>query len=123
MLGGKTLGTFGDEINVRAVAKDLAGGADGIAQTLDAADAATAEGLAIHDEGVELHFAVAIEKTAAAGVESFVVFHHDDGLFNRVEGGAAQFQHTPTGRRGVADAMEVRLDHVIGNGPGTAVND
>ena len=106
-----------------AVAENLAGGANRVAQALDAADAAAAEGRAVHDESVELHFAVAVQETAASGVESFVVFENDDGFFDRVESRAAAFQHAPSGGGGIAHTVEVRLDHVIGNGPGAAVND
>jgi len=41
---GETLGAFGDEIDVRAIAQDLAGGTNRIAQALDASNAATAQG-------------------------------------------------------------------------------
>ena len=123
VLGGKALGAFGDKINVRAVAENFAGGADRVAQALDAADAAAAQGRAVHDERVELHFAVAVEETAASGVESFIVFENDHGFFNRVERRAAAFEHAPSGGGGVAHAVEVRLDHVVGNGPGAAVYD
>ena len=123
MLGGEALGAFGDEVNVRAIAQDFAGGAHGIAQSFDAADAASAEGGAVHDEGVELDFAVAVEEAAAAGIEGFVVFHHDDRCFDGVEGGAAALQRVPACGCRVADALEVGVDHVIGDGPGAAVND
>src|SRR5208282_5933643 len=95
VLGGKALGAFGDEIDVRAVAENFAGGAHRVAQTLHASDAAAAEGRALHDEGVELHLAVAVQETAAAGVKGFIVFHYDDGLFDRVQSGAAALQHAP----------------------------
>ena len=123
MLGGKALRAFGYEINVWAVAENLAGGTNRVAQTLDAADATTAQGRAVHDEGVELHFAVAVQKAAASGVEGLVVFHHDDGFFDRVEGRAAIFQGAPSGSGGVAHAVEMCFDHVVGNRPGAAVND
>ncbi len=122
MLGGKTFSAFGDEIDVRAVAENLAGGANRIAQALDATYAAAAQGRAIHDEGVELDFAVAVQETAAAGVEGFVVFENDDGFFDRVKSRAAAFQNAPSGSGGVAHAVEVSFDHVVGNGPGTAMN-
>src|SRR5271165_4555146 len=69
VLGGKAFGALRDKINMRAVTQDFAGGADRVAQTLHTTDAAAPEGRAIHDESVELHFTVAIQKTAATGVE------------------------------------------------------
>src|ERR1700690_4060719 len=122
MFGGEAFRALGDEVNVRTVAQDFAGGAHGIAQTLDTADAASPQGCAIHDESVELHLAVAVEEAAAPGVEGLVVFHHDYGRFDRVERGAAALERMPACGGGVADAVEVRLDHVVGNSPGAAVN-
>ena len=63
----------------------------GLRNALDASHAAAAQGGAVHDEGVELHPAVAVEKAAAARVKSFVIFHDDDGFFNRIERGSAAF--------------------------------
>ena len=85
VLGRKALGALGDKIHVRAVAKNFAGSANRVAQALHTSNAAAPEGRPIHDEGVELHLAVAIQETAAARVEGLVVFHDDYGLFDRVE--------------------------------------
>ena len=94
----------------------------GLRNALHAAHASGAQGGAVHDEGIELHFAVAIEKAAAAGVESLVVFHDDDGFFDRVERRAAAFEHAPARGHGVAHAVEMSFDHVVRNGPGAAMN-
>src|SRR6185312_4856211 len=123
MLGRETFGPFCHEVHVRAVAKDLARRANGIGNALYAAHASAAQGGAVHDEGIELHFAVAIEKAAAAGVESLVVFHDDDRFLDRIERRPAAFQYPPARRHGVAHAVEVSFHHVIGDGPGTAMND
>ena len=123
VLGGEVLRAFADEINVRAFAQNLARGAHRIAQALDAADAAGAERGAVHDEGVELDFAVAIEKAAASGVEGLVVFHDDDGFLDGVERRAAALEHAPSRSQRVGDAANVGVDHVIGHGPRAAVND
>ena len=122
VLGGEALGAFADEVYVRAFAQNLARGADGIAQPFDAADAAGAERGAVHDEGVELHSAVAVEKAAAPGVEGLVVFHDDDGFFDRIERRATTLEHAPARGERVVDAADVGVDHVIGHGPGAAVN-
>ena len=122
MLCGEALRTFSHKVDMRAVAQNLASGADGIAKPLDAADASGAQGRAIHDEGVELHLAVAIEETAATCVESLVVFHDDHGFFDRIERRAATFEHAPARSHGIAHAVEVGVDHVVRNGPCAAVN-
>jgi len=123
VFSGKALGAFGDKIDVRTIAKNFPGGTNWIAQALHATDAATAQRRAVHDERVQLDLAVAVQEAAAASIESFVVFHYDYGFFNRVEGRAAMFKRPPSGSGGIAHTVEVRLDHVIGNSPGTAVND
>jgi hypothetical protein len=107
---------------VRTLAENLAGGAHGIAQALDASHAAGAERGSIHDECVELDFAVAIEKAAASRVESLVVFHDDDGFLDGVERGAAKFEHAPSRSQSVADAANVGVDHVIRHGPRAPMN-
>jgi hypothetical protein len=70
-----------------------------------------------------LHLAVAVQKTAAAGVEGLVVLENDDSFFHGVEGQAAALQHAPSGGSSIAHTVEMSVDHVVRNGPGTAVND
>src|ERR1022692_1734893 len=123
MFGGKALSAFGYEINMWAFAENLASRANWIAQTFDTTDATATEGRPVHDESVELNFSIAVEEAAAAGVEGFVIFHYDDGFFDRVERGTAAFEGAPSGASSVAHTVEVRLDHVVGNGPRTAMYD
>jgi hypothetical protein len=70
-----------------------------------------------------LHFAFAIKETATTGVESFIIFHHHNGGFYGVQGGAAQVENLPPGSDGVTDAIQVGFDHVVGNRPCPAVNE
>ena len=123
MLCGEALRAFGYKVHVRAVAQNLASRADGIAKALDAANASGAQGRAVHDEGIELHLAVAIEKAAATGVESLVVFHDDHSFFDRIERRSATFEHAPARGHRVAHAVEMSFDHVVRNGPCAAMND
>src|SRR5580692_5489438 len=123
MLGSKAFGAFSDKIDVRAVAENFARGANRVAQAFDASDAAAAQSCAVHDEGVELHLAVAVQEAATSRVEGFVVFESDHGFFDGVEGRAATFQSAPSRGGRIAHSVEVRLNHVVGNIPGTAVND
>ena len=78
---------------------------------------------AVHDERIELYFAVAIEKAAAAGIKGLVVFHDDHGFFDGIKRRSAAFEHPPARSHGVAHAVEMSFDHVIRNGPGAAMND
>jgi hypothetical protein len=122
VLGGEFLRAFSDEVNVRTLTQNLAGGADGIAQMLDASYASGAERGAIHDERVELDAAVAVEEAAPSGVESLVIFHDHDGFLDRIEGRAATLEHAPSSSQRVVHSADVGLDHVIGHGPSSAVN-
>ena len=94
----------------------------GLRNALNTAHAAAAQGGAIHDERVELHFAVAIQKAAAAGVEGLVIFHDDDSFFDRIERRPAALEHAPARSHGVAHAVEMSFHHVVRNGPGAAMN-
>jgi hypothetical protein len=123
VLGGESLRAFGDEVNVGTLAENLARGANRIRDALNASHATGSQSAAVHDEGVELNLAVAIEETAAAGVESLVVFHDDYSFFDGVEGRATALEDAPSCSSGVADAVEVSVHHVIRNGPSAAVDD
>lgn len=123
MLCRKALGAFCDKINMRTVAKNLACCANRIPKPFDATNPSPAKRSAIHDERVELHLAIAIQKAASASVESLVVLHHNHGFFDRIESRAAAFEGSPSGVNGIAHAVKMRIDHVIGNSPGAAVYD
>src|SRR3981189_1771762 len=69
VLRGESLRAFGNEVNMWTLAEDLAGSADRICNALDASYAPSPQSTAIHNEGVELDLAVAIQEAAAAGVE------------------------------------------------------
>jgi hypothetical protein len=122
MLGGEALSAFGYEIDMRALAQNLARRAHGIAQPLHASHASGAQRGTVHDERIELYLAIAVQETSATRVEGLVVFHDDDGLFDGIECRAAALQHLPSGGQSVAHAAQVGVDHVIGYGPCTAVN-
>ena len=104
MAGGELLCAFCDEVDVRGLLEDEAGGLDGVAEALDTGDAAGFHAVAVHEEGVELDAAVGGEEAAATGVEGGVVFKDGDGGFNGVEGGTAAGEDAVAGFEGVADA-------------------
>jgi hypothetical protein len=123
MRRGESFGAFGHKVNMRTLAENLAGGADGVGNAFDAANASGAERVAVHDKGVELNFAVEVEEAAATSVERLVVFHDDDGFFDRVEGRSAAFEDAPSRSSSVTDAVEVSVRYVVGHGPSAAVDD
>jgi hypothetical protein len=122
VLLGKALSSFAYKIHVGALAEHLASCPDGIGDMLDASHAASTESGPIHDQGVELDLAFAIEEAAATGVEGFVVFHDDYGFFDGVKSRAPFFEHTPTGIDCLLHAVQMRFDEFVRNGPRAAVN-
>ena len=123
VLGGEALGSGADEVDVGGLLEDEAGGLDGVAEALDAGDAAGAEVGSVHEEGVELDAAVAGEEGAAAGVEGVVVFHDGDGGLDGIDGGASAGESGPTGGEGGGDAALVGGDGVVGHRPRSAVDE
>ncbi len=123
MLAGEALGAGADEVDMRRLLEDESGGADGVAKTLHAGDAAGAESRAVHEESVELDAAVAGEKGAATGVEGVVVFHGHDGGLDGLDGGRSALKKAPAGAQGFPDAALVGGDGRIGHGPGPAVKE
>jgi hypothetical protein len=89
---------------------------------LNAADAASAQRCAIHHEGVELHASVAIQEASASGVESIIIFHHDDSFLDGIERRAAALEHAPARSQSVLYPADVCVDHVIGHGPRATVD-
>ena len=120
---GEAFRAFSNKVDVRASFEDEASGADGVAEALDAGDAAGFHASAIHEEGVELDAAVGGEEAAAAGVEGGIVFEDGDGGFDGVEGGAADGEDGITGFEGGTDAGLVGGGGFGGDGPCAAVNE
>src|SRR5258708_4404182 len=108
---------------MRALVEDEARGLDWIAEALDASDPASAERGAIHEQGVELDVAVAGEKAASAGVEGLIVFENSDSGFDGFDRTGAVFQQGVADGEGIGDAEPVGFDHVVGDGPGSAVHE
>src|SRR5947209_5059419 len=121
--GGKLLRALSDEVDMRAFAQDLARSAHRVAQVLDASHTTGAKRGTIHDQGVELHAAIAVEEAAASGIEGLVVFHDDDSFFDGIEGGAAALEHPPSRGDGIIDTADSGLNHVIWHGPRSSLYD
>src|SRR5258708_39957585 len=82
-----------------------------IADPLDAANAAGAPGAAVHEEGIELHAAIAGEQAAAAGVEGFIIFQADDGGLHRAARASATSQNAPPFTQPVTHTLTRRFNH------------
>ena len=76
----------------------------------------------VHDERIQLDLGFAIEKAAAARIECLIVFHDDDRFLHRIQRRSATLQNAPSSGYRVPDAVQMRLDHIVRNSPGTAVN-
>jgi len=110
------------KVHVRTLAQDLARHTHRMTQMFYAADTPGGQGSAVHDQGIELHLAITIQKAAASGVEGLIIFQDDDRLLDRVERGATTIQDVP-GRSGrIAHTIEMSLDHFVRNGPGAAMD-
>ncbi len=84
MLLSKALGAFSDKIHMRTLAQHLAGSTDGIRNVFHAADSAGTKRGSVHDEGIKLNLALAIQEATPAGINGLIVFHNDDSLLDRV---------------------------------------
>ena len=123
MCVGKLLCAFSDEIDVRALFEDEAGGLNGIAEPFDTGHAPGSHAATVHEQGVELHAGIGGEKATAAGVKGGIVFEDDDRGFDSVKGRAATREDGLTGFKGGANAGLVGFGSVGGNGPCAAVNE
>src|SRR5271170_2365149 len=111
-----------DEVDVRTLIENEARGLNGIAQALDAGHASGAHGASVHEQGVELHAAIAGEEAAASGIEGVVVFEDGNGGLDCVYSRCTFVELCVSGTESVGDAALMRFDHVVRDGPGSAVN-
>ena len=86
-------------------------------------DGAPAGGGAVHQPGVEVGAAVAVEDAAAPRIERAVGFHRRYGRYGGVERGSAPFQHRAARRDGPREPVEVGRALGVGDGPGAAVDE
>src|SRR5580704_242318 len=122
VLGREFFGALRHKIHMRTLTQNLPRRPHRIAQPFHASHTAGAQRGSIHDERVELHAPVAIQKAAPPGVKSLVIFHDDDGLLDRIKRRAAALEHAPSRSQRVVYPAQVRLDHVIRHGPRPAVH-
>ena len=120
---GEGLSAGTDEVDVGALLKDQTGGADGIAEALDAGNAACAESGTFHEQGVELDAAFAGKEGTPTGVEGVVVFEDGYSSFNRINGGGAASEERGASLEGGEDACFVGGTERVRDGPGAAVDE
>jgi len=120
---GELLSAGADKVDMRRFLQHETRGLDGVAQALDAGDAAGFHAASVHEQGVKLNAAVGCEEAAAAGVEGGVVFKNGDGCFNGVDGRAADGEDGIAGFQGAAYAEFMGGCGVGGNGPCAAVDE
>ena len=123
MLAREPFGSRADEVHMWRVVEHQARGVNGVAQSLDAGDAAGAQVLSIHQQGVELHAPVSGKERPAPGVEGLIILHHGDGRFHRSHRRRACFKQRVARRKRVGDAPLMIGDCVVRHGPGSAVDD
>jgi len=88
-----------------------------------ASDPAGPQSRAIHDQSIQLNFSFPVKKTATASVKGLIVFQDHNRFFDRIECGTPAAEHIPASFNGISYAIQVRLDHVVRNGPGAAMDD
>jgi hypothetical protein len=108
---------------VGAFFEDGTSGSNGVFDAVKAGNGAGAERGGVHDDGVALDLAIEIEVGAVAGVEDGVVLEDGDGGFDGVERVAAARENGPAGLKSAETAGLAGVDGVVGDVPGTAVED
>src|SRR5262249_48650920 len=115
-------GTLTDEIHMGTFVEHQPRCANGIAQALDTGYATGAHGAAVHEECIELHTAIAGKEAATSSMECIVIFEDGNCGFNRIDSRRAFAEQSITSGQSIGHAALVRVDHVIGNSPGAAVD-
>src|SRR5476651_1017553 len=122
MFLGKTFCALRYKINVRAFIHHQASRLDRVTNPFDAAYAAGTEGIAVHHDGIKLDLAVAGEEATPPGVKGLIFLHINDGFLDGIHRAAAAVKNTPSRGQSSLDAVQVVVHHVIGHGPGPAMD-
>ena len=108
---------------MRTFFEDGARGLNGIFDAAKTGDGTGAQRGGVHDDGVAFDVAIEIEMRAVASVEDGIVFEDSDGGFDGVEGVAAVGENGPAGMKRAKATGIAGFDGVVGNVPGSAVDD
>jgi hypothetical protein len=120
---GELFRALRNEHHVGALFEDGASSLDRIFDASKTGDGADFECGGVHDNGVAFDVAIEIKMRAVACVEDRIVFEDSDGGFDSVESVAAIEEDVVTGVESAEAAGFAGFDGVVGNVPGTAVND
>ena len=101
---GKAFRAFTNKVDVWRFLQDEAGGFDGVAQTLDAGDAAGLHAAAVHEQRVKLGATIGGEKAAETCVKGGVIFKDGDGGLDSIDRRAAYGQDGVASFQSDADA-------------------
>jgi len=123
LLVSKAFGAGRNKHHVGTFFEHHARGLDGIFDAMESGDGTGAKRGGVHDDGVAFNVAVEIEMRAVAGIEDGIVFEDHDGGFDGVEGVATARENGPTGEERAKAAGFTGVDGVVGNVPGTTVDD
>ena len=123
MFDGELFSARAHEHHVFAFFHDLSGQADGIANPLDRGDRAGLQGGAIHNDGIELDVALAVQVRTHTRVEDRVFFQDNDRCFDGIDRSAASRKNFPAGFEGPAATFAARNNRGVRNIPCAAVDD
>ena len=73
-------------------------------------------------KSVELNFAITVQEAPATCVKGLIIFKDDDSLFHGVDTCSPAFEHSPSRCESVSNAIEMSIQHVVWNCPGTAMH-
>ena len=112
-----------DQHHVLAFFINTAGQTNGIQDAFDGGNRAGFQRGAIHQDGVELYTAVAIQVRTDTRVERGIIFERDNGGFDGVNRAAVRAQNFPADLERAADSFAAIIHCLLGDVPGAAVND
>lgn len=121
LLMDEALRAGGNEHHVRAFFEDCASSLNGVFDPMKTGDGTSTERRSIHDDGIALDIAIEIEMRTVAGIEDRIIFEDGDGRFNRIERVATVGKDGPAGVESSKATGFAWFDGVVGNVPGSAV--
>ncbi len=122
MLRRKSLRPLPHKINMRTLTQNLPRRPHRIPHPLHAPHAASPQSSPVHNQSIQLHAPVAIQKTPAPRIKSLVVLHHHNSFLNSIQSRAATNKHPPSRSQSIPHSQQMSLDHGIRHSPGPTMN-
>jgi len=123
LIKGELLRALANQHHVRAFFQHGASRLDRILDPAKSGDGAGTECGSVHHNGVAFHVAIQIQMRSIAGIEDRIVFENSNGGFERVERVASVQKDVVAGVQSAEATGFAGFDGVVGDIPGTAVND